>query len=258
MTINNPVSGSFRDPCGFVFEKDGVIYRQVNYIYKQHYDLLMKSGLYKELVNEELMIPHTEVVLQSQNDNYIYKTLKPERIRFLSYPYEWCFSQLKDAGLITIDVLKRALKYGMILKDASAYNIQFDKGRGIFIDTLSFEKYEEGRPWRAYKQFCQHFLAPLSLMSLKDIRLGTLLKDFIDGIPLDLASCLLPTKSKFKISLLTHIHLHSKSQQHFNTKGIELNSKKVRKHSLLGLIENLELSIRRLNYNPSGTNWVDY
>src|SRR4030043_138046 len=196
MTINNPVSGSFRDPCGFVFEKDGVIYRQVNYIYKQHYDLLMKSGLYKELVNEELMIPHTEVVLQSQNDNYIYKTLKPERIRFLSYPYEWCF--------------------------------------------------------------CQHFLAPLSLMSLKDIRLGTLLKDFIDGIPLDLASCLLPTKSKFKISLLTHIHLHSKSQQHFNTKGIELNSKKVRKHSLLGLIENLELSIRRLNYNPSGTNWVDY
>ena len=53
MTINNPVSGSFRDPCGFVFEKDGVIYRQVNYIYKQHYDLLIKSGLYKELVNEE-------------------------------------------------------------------------------------------------------------------------------------------------------------------------------------------------------------
>ncbi len=101
----------------------------------------------------------------------------------------------------------------MSLKDATAYNIQFKRGKPIFIDTLSFEHYNEGTPWVAYRQFCQHFLAPLALMSHTDIRLNQLLRIYIDGIPLDLASQLLPGRTRMRFSLLTHIHLHAKSQK---------------------------------------------
>ena len=48
-----------------------------------------------------------------------------------------------------------------------------------------------------YRQFCQHFLAPLALASLVDIRLIQLMRVYIDGIPPDLASELLPGKTKF-------------------------------------------------------------
>jgi hypothetical protein len=47
----------------------------------------------------------------------------------------------------------------MILKDANAYNIQFYQGQPVLIDTLSFEKYQEGKPWVGYKQFWKTFLA---------------------------------------------------------------------------------------------------
>ena len=50
----------------------------------------------------------------------------------------------------------------MTLKDCSVYNIQFHQGRPIFIDTLSFEIYRDGDPWIGYRQFCEHFLAPLA------------------------------------------------------------------------------------------------
>ena len=49
-----------------------------------------------------------------------------------------------------------------ILKDASAFNVQFESSRALFIDTLSFERYVEGEPWVAYDRFCRQFLAPLA------------------------------------------------------------------------------------------------
>ena len=212
------IVSSFRDPSGFLFYKNNLIYRQVNISYKENYDHLMESGLYKILINKKLLIPHREVDASSLSDRKSYKTIKPELIPFISYPYEWSFSQLKNAALTAIKIQKYSLDFGMSLKDCSAYNIQFFNGKPIFIDTLSFEKFKPNKPWIAYRQFCQHFLAPLALMSCKDIRLNQLFKIYIDGIPLDLASSLLPIKTYFKFFLLTHIHLHAKSQKHFSKK----------------------------------------
>lgn len=183
---------SFRDPSGFLFQQDGVIYRQVNLVYKDDYGHLMDSGLYQALVDDNLLIPHEEVGIEPPIPELAYKIIKPEQIPFISYPYEWCFSQLRDAALTTLKVQKKALDFSMSLRDSSAYNIQFKNGRPLFIDTLSFGKYREGQPWVAYRQFCQHFLAPLTLMSYKDIRLSQLLCTYIDGLPLDLTGCLLP------------------------------------------------------------------
>ncbi len=145
---------SFRDPSGYVYTLREEIYRDVDFSYQSNYELLMSSGLYDALLSKGLLIPHEE---RPSTDD-VYKTLKPEKLGFISYPYEWCFSQLKDAAKLTLDIQKIALDYGMSLKDATAYNVQFHKGRPIFIDTLSFQKYTEGEPWIAYEQFCRHFL----------------------------------------------------------------------------------------------------
>jgi len=197
MMTNKKLSSSFRDPSGFLFFRDGLIYRQVNTIYKENYDRLINSGLYETLVHGELLISHDEVDVGQARSDKIYKIIKPELIPFISYPYEWCFSQLKDAALTTLKIQKKSLDFGMSLKDCSAYNIQFRKGKPVFIDTLSFEKYREGQPWVAYRQFCHHFLAPLALMSYKDIRLNQLFRVYLDGVPLDLASSLLPFRTRF-------------------------------------------------------------
>ncbi len=165
------VAGSFRDPSGFVFRHNGFLYRQVNRCYASDYDLLMSSGLYQELVEADLLVSHEECAAPAPVPATAYKVIRPEPVWFISYPYEWSFSQLKDAALAQLRIQRRALRHGMTLKDASAYNVQFHHGKPVFIDTLSFTRYQEGRPWAAYRQFCQHFLAPLALMSYCDIRL---------------------------------------------------------------------------------------
>jgi len=253
-------SSSFRDPSGQVFYQDGETYRQVNNFYKDNYDFLISSGLYQRLVKEKLLIPHQEINSKQFFSREAYKIIKPQLIPFISYPYEWCFSQLKDAALVTLKIQKIAFEYGMSLKDASAYNLQFLEGQPILIDTLSFEKHEEGKPWVAYRQFCQHFLAPLALMSLTDIRLNQLFKVYIDGLPLDLVVKLLPKKTWFNLSLLAHLHLHAKSQKHLAGKKISLRQKRMKtgNQAFVSLINNLKTTIKKLECPGVKTEWHDY
>ena len=248
---------SFRDPSGFLFTENGTLFRSINRTYRQNYDYLIQSGLYNKLVADDLLISHREVQQPSENNDE-YKIIQPEIVPFISYPYEWCFSQLKDAALATLQIQKQALNCNMVLKDASAYNIQFYKGKPILIDTLSFEIYKENHPWVAYRQFCQHFLAPLSLMASCDIRLGQLMRIYIDGLPLDLVSGLLPISTWFKPALLTHIHLHAKAQKRYEAKAPSPASPKVTKHSLIALVHHLESAIAPMKWQPEGTEWADY
>lgn len=247
------VASSFRDPSGFVFFEENTLYRGVTKAYSQHYTHLMSSGLYDELVKKTMLVAHKEVEHTATD----FKTLLPEKIPFISYPYEWSFSQLKDAALLTLKIQKCALKHGMTLKDASAYNVQFNNGKPIFIDTLSFEKYESGTPWVAYKQFCQHFLAPLALMSYTDIQLNKLFRVFIDGIPLNLAAKLLPFKTYFKLPLLLHIHLHARAQKKYEDSALAKKSS-ISANAMLGLIDNLETGVKKLTWKAGGTEWADY
>jgi hypothetical protein len=250
---------SFRDPSGFLFEREGILYRQVNNVYRDDYEILLSSNLYEELVGKELLIPHQEVTITPQNKDLAYKIIKPDKIPFISYPYEWCFSQLQDAALTTLHIQKIALSRGMTLKDASAYNVQYFKGKPIFIDILSFEKYREGEPWVAYRQFCQHFLAPLALMSFKDIRLSQLLRIYIDGIPLGLASKLLPLRSWLYMGLVTNIHIHAKMQKKYAYKSFKANtSVAITKKGLLAIIMGLEEMVQSLRCIPKGTEWSEY
>ena len=163
----------------------------------------------------------------------------------ISYPYEWSFSQYKDAALLTLAV-ERKLDYGMSLKDGSAYNVQFHEGRPVFIDTLSLEHFQEGMPWVAYRQFCQHFLAPLALMSLCDVSLGQLTRTNLDGIPLELAARLLPWRSRLAFGLLLHLHLHQATGRSVPARSVSGNSGRFRRTAMYGLIDSLESAILKL------------
>ena len=251
---------SFRDPSGFLFHREDMLYRQINTGYRENYKFLMESGLYENLVASDLLIPHQEVSIEPAEAASVYKTIHPVLVPFISYPYEWSFSQLKDAALTTLTIQKRSLEYGMSLKDSSAYNIQFHRGKPTLIDTLSFEIYQEGEPWVAYRQFCQHFLAPLALMAYCDARLSQLLRVHLDGVPLDLTSNLLPFKTRLKFSLLMNIHLHAVAQKRYADKTIERTtvSRHMSKNSFLGLIDSLESGICALRWRLAGTEWANY
>jgi hypothetical protein len=260
MTKSNIKQSSFRDPSGFLFTRDGVLYRQVNQSYREHYDYFVQSGLYNELLERKLIVPHKEVSIEPELPQSAYKIIQPLQLDFISYPYEWCFSELKDAALLTLELQQTALKYEMSLKDASAFNVQFLQGRPVLIDSLSFEKRQQGQPWIAYRQFCQHFLAPLSLMAQVDIRLNQLLRVYIDGLPLDLTSRLLPVKTWFGFSTLAHIHLHARSQQRYSGRSISTSasSTSMTATRIVALIDGLIRSVEKLTWKPAGTEWADY
>ena len=260
MTASKQISASFRDPNGFVFKFEGKIYRQINQIYAENYEMLMKSGLYEDLISSNLLVQHEEVANPTVAEDKAYKTILPEQLNFISYPYEWCFSQLKRAALTTLEIQKRAIDFNMSLKDSSAFNIQFHQGNTLLIDTLSFESYQEGKPWIAYRQFCQHFLAPLVLMTYRDDRFGRLCQLYIDGIPLDLASKILPARTYLKPAILINIHLHAGAQKRYESRSVDLTaeSKQVSKESILGLVNYLEKTVSNLRLSSSQTEWEDY
>ncbi len=258
------VSGSFRDPSGFVFLRDGVLCRQINRVYREDYDLLMSSGLCSSLTSDGLLVEHEETDAAPAQPDIAYKIIVPKRVPFISYPYEWPFSAFKAAALATLEIQQKALEFGMTLKDASAYNIQFVDAKPVLLDTLSFEGYREGEPWVAYRQFCQHFLAPLVLMALKDVRLGQLLRVFIDGIPLDLASGMLARRTRFSFGIGLHIHMHAKSQARHADDAVKKLSQrtapkgKMSKRALLGLIDSLRSLVGKLSLKPADTEWGEY
>lgn len=261
MTIYNKIDpSSFRDPSGFVFVHEGAVYRQVNQYGKGDYELFMSSGLYDKLVDRGLMIPHKEVNIAPPQPEIAYKVLQPEPIHFISYPYEWCFSQLKQAGLTTLKIQRLALELNISLKDCSAYNIQFHNSKAVLIDSLSFEEYVEGEPWTAYQQFCKHFLAPLALMAYKGIWINSLLRVHLDGIPLDLASKFLPGKSRLNPAIMMHIHLHANAiRQYEDTSNKEArDSARMSKTSMLGLVDSLQRAIGKLSLKPTKSEWSEY
>jgi hypothetical protein len=218
----------------------------------------MSSGLYNALTDEKLLVAHKEINMPDQANAW--KVIEPQQIPFISYWYEWSFSMLKHAALTTLHIQKKALEYDVSLKDASAYNIQFVDNMPIFIDTLSFEKYEDGKPWIAYKQFVEHFLSPLCLMSYVDVRLNRLGESFLDGIPIELTAHMLPVRARLNPRLLFHIFAHASTQKKYSNKKIDkaTKSRKFSKRALLGLIDNLEGTIKSLKWSPQGTQWEDY
>jgi hypothetical protein len=250
--------GSFRDPAGFVFRRAGHLYRQVNKSYAPTLERLAESGFLRELQDAALLIGHEQLGVDAASTPEAFAVLRPEPVPFVSYPYEWCFGQLKDAALLTLDLQQRALANGFILRDGSAYNVQFIGGHAVFIDSLSFAIYREGQPWYAYGQFCEHFLAPLALMADRDVRVGALQRPMADGIPLDLASRLLSARTLLQPGLMLHVHAHATARRRYAGDATGQKSRTMSLAALRRLTGHLRSTIEGLRWRPEGTAWAEY
>ena len=275
-------AASFRDPSGFVFRRDGVVHRQVNRAFEAEWKAFTGGGLYDRLVHDGILIAHEEAPLGDALTDDAVAVIRPTPVDFISYPYEWSFGQLKDAALLTLRAQALAFANGFTLRDASAYNVQFVDGAPILIDSLSFAPAEEGRPWEAYRQFCQHFLAPLVLGAYRDPRLLLLLREFIDGVPLDLASSLLPTRTRLNLGIAAHIHAHAGAQRRAGdaaaaasearrgdgatrgeTDGADgtrggRNERRMGRTGQEALLDSLRSTVEKLEWQPHGTTWSEY
>lgn len=246
---------SFRDPAGFIFLDEGRYLRQVNHQYAESFERLIQSGLYEELVMQRWMIPHECLYNHHGLDENAYKVLLPRQLEWITYPYEWTFDMLKDAALLTLSIQQSALKYGMALKDASAYNIQFVEGKPVLIDTLSFELLDPQRPWIAYRQFCQHFLFPLLIGHYKGICAQQWLQLYLDGLPVDLTASLLPWHTRFRLGTAMHVHLQLK---YLAKKSATPKQQNFSLRKMNQLTMHLEELIQGLKWPDKETVWGDY
>ena len=244
---------SFRDPSGYITQEGSVIKRVINPIYFPVYDALCAAEFFTPLFKAKMLIPHREEERSAQAI-----ILCPDQIEFMTYPYEWSFDQYKQAALLTLKLQNYALDRGFSLKDASAYNVTFHRGKAIFIDTLSFDLYQKDTPWRAYKQFIMHFLAPLVLAHHHGAEALKMMQTHIDGIPVALVASMLPKRTKLSPTLYTNIHLmakmEAKHKDEYNPKSRQI---KLSKKSMRNLLRSLYDYIDKLDLKEQ-TEWGDY
>jgi SAM-dependent methyltransferase len=235
------------------------VLRQIQSSFASAWEAFEESGLAGRLIERGLLLPWEDAPLSAAADASAWRVIRPEPVGFISYPYEWTFGQLRDAALVTLDAQLEAVDAGMTLRDASAYNVQFRGVRPVLMDSLSFEPLEPDAPWVAYRQCCEHFLAPLALMAHRDVRLADLLRANLEGIPLDLASRLLGGSSRLRLGLASHLHLHARAQRQ-HAGGGDGGGRQVRlpRSRLRALVESLRATIAGLSWEPAGTEWADY
>lgn len=264
------VAGSFRDCDNRVYIDDTRILRGLNDRAAQNWLSLSDTQFFKDLTASGLVV-ETKMSDKSLEDWAL--VLEHARVDTISYPYEWSFGMLKSAALFHLHVFNRALQNGWALKDASAFNIQWVGTRPIFVDIGSFEPYEEGAPWAAYRQFCMMFLYPLMINAYIGMDFRPLLRSSLDGISPSLASRILGLRCMFKPGVLTHVHLHAK----FERRAELLDAKEAKdlsedsgqtvsytkaphqsKHRLLATIDAMSRLIRKLELPAHRTAWGDY
>lgn len=248
--------GSFRDPAGRVCKYDGRFLREVFHTGRKSYELLLSSGLYERLVARGLLIPHVEVERASWNHPDTWRVLNPEPVPFISYSFEWCFSQLQEAALATLALQEEALQCGMTLKDASPDNIQFLNGKPVLIDTLSFEP--AGPAWTAYYQFCKRFLAPLLLTVYRNAGFLRMTALESDGIPLGFASSLLPWHTWLRPSTAFHIHLHDWADRRRSGTSSRAAAKPQTRERQRALVDSLRRIVEGLTWRVPNTEWTGY
>ncbi|MBE6387194.1 MAG: hypothetical protein E7045_03910 [Lentisphaerae bacterium] len=256
MTKSSPagrLQSSFRDPSGFVYRKDGKVFRHICKNAMADFERFISSGLAGVLVDRELLLPFE--IISKDNDSI---TVEPEQIPFVTWCYEWSYNQFLDAAAVTAEICRTALEYGFILKDASAFNLTYHKGRMYFIDHTSFVPYDLGTPWMAYKQFCMQFFSPLMLMKYVTPETIALLKSDVDGIKLDVASKMLPWKSYFFLPALTHIHLHALADKKYSGNMSESRSVRMKADGLHDLLETILHDLKSLGPGSTKTLWQDY
>ena len=221
-TLSGLEPGSFRDPDSRVFTADRRVLRLLSDQGLADWRQLSSSPLFQQLVDEGRLVATEEVEDAGDVPEAIHGgvagVLEHDRIPFVSYPYEWSFEMLRDAALLQLGILRRALESGMVLKDSTPYNVQFRGAAPVFIDVGSFEPLREGEPWAGYRQFCMLFLYPLLLQAWKDVPFQPWLRGSLNGIAPQEMRNLLSLRDRFRRGTLTHVFLHARLEQRYEDK----------------------------------------
>src|SRR4051794_37593451 len=186
--------------------------------------------------------------------------LRHELIPFVSYPYEWPFSMLKEAALLQLELVAEALEEGMILKDSSPYNVQWRGSRPVFVDVGSFEPLRQGEPWIGYRQFCMLFLYPLMLQANEGIDYHPLLRGSLDGIAPTQASAML---SGLRGGVLKHVKLHAKLEARYDDSSQKDVKKDLKEAGfnpelIKANVKGLRKLIGGMRWEPKGSEWSNY
>ncbi len=269
--------GSFRDRNNRVYRSDTRVLRGVSSEALRNWQDISQETFFRDLVAAGKVVVTDDVSSSVDAEHATLRTwegvLAHQLIPFISYPYEWSFGMLKDAALLHLDIIEEAISNGWILKDCSAYNVQWANCKPIFIDIPSFERYAEGDPWRGYRQFCMMFLYPLMLKAYKGIDFGLLLRSNLEGIDPVFAAKLLGGPTRLRKGVFSHVHLHAKMQERAakrelaearrlteSAKG-ELSKSFRARHSLamvLGTIQGLRRTVEKMRSPDEQTTWGNY
>ncbi len=272
MTVGK-VPGSFRDPAGHVFVSNNRVYRGVNKENTSFFRQFLRSDFYQQRQGISL-VSTREVTKHEVRDAGIFTEdveayglwVEHQRIPLISYPFEWSYSSLKQAAILTLALLRDALEHGYTLKDASAYNIQFIGCQPIFIDLLSFTRYRSGSPFAGYKQFCEQFYAPLCLSAYTRIDFNAWFRGKLDGLDIREVAEALPLRTRAKTAVLIHIHLHAAAIRKLShSKDADLCAQQektkirsVSRENLIAMINSLSKSVAKLQRNKSSSYWQNY
>jgi hypothetical protein len=252
--------GSFRDPDSRVFTTDGRVLRLLSEQGLADWRALSASGLLDELP----VIGTREVEADAPEALHggVAAVLEHDVIPFVSYPYEWTFSMLREAALLQLELLRRSIEKSLILKDSTPYNVQFRGAEPVFIDVGSFEQLREGEPWAGYRQFCMLFLYPLLLQAWKDVPFQPWLRGSLEGISPHDARALLSGRDLLRRGALSHVVLHNRLERRHEDKDEdlkgELRKAGFKKELILANIRGLERLVGRLHWGLPRSTWSEY
>ena len=252
--------GSFRDRHGRVLYRDGEVLRYIDSDGLQEWTALQGTRFFPCMLREGGVVG-TERLPEAAPDGWS-AVLRHDRIPFVSYPYEWCFSMLKDAALLQLDLLQASLQEGFILKDSSAFNFQWKGVRPVLIDVLSLKKLAPGEVWTGYRQFCQMFLYPLMLQAYRHVAFQARMRGGIDGISPEEMNRVLSFRDRFRAGVFTHVYLQSKFQQKMGQSPrdvkSELQQAGFQREMVLANVGGLQKLVQRLEWKPDRSEWSGY
>ena len=260
-----PDPGSFRDPLSRVYIDDRAVWRGLSEAGLADFEAYAATQAFRRAQDDGRVIATTAVpVAEAPVGDGWAGALRHDRVRVITYPYEWTFSMLKDAALLQIDLTREALAEGVLTKDATSYNVQFQGARPVFIDVGSFERLVPGEPWPGYRQFCELFLNPLYLQAEVDVPFQPWLRGSVHGISPTAMAHAMGKRRRFRRDVLTHVRLHARAETRYANADMERDVKDEMKRAGFGpkivdaQMANLRKAVERLEWKASASTWSTY
>jgi hypothetical protein len=152
---------SLIDEAGTVFFWRGRVLRAVPASAAPQVRALLGSGLVEALA-ERRWAPRCAIAeLEIAGYEFV---LEQERIPIVSYPYEWSYGMLRDAGMRVLEIAQLAHAHGWELKDTHGFNLLFDGVEPQWVDLGSFVPRPAGaKDWPPLEDFVRFYEYPLRL-----------------------------------------------------------------------------------------------